>query len=408
MLRTLWLVAFLLAPLSAGAATEQQAAEEARSFSASLVAATEAYRNADPLAAAQVGDLFYQFEESDFRDLLAAKDGALYARLEAEWLAVRRLMKSGSKPEEVAAQTDRVTATIEEARILTGAKPSTSAVFWGSFLIILREGFEALLIIGALIAYLRKSGGERRIGDLYAGAFAAVVASAGLWILTKTVVRISGAQAEMIEGVTMLAAAAVLFYVSYWLISKTQHAKWEAFIRKQMDTALGSKGRMALVGVSFLVVFREGFETILFYEALAASAVAPSGTTTILAGFALGVVALAALYAAIRALGMKLSLPVFFAVTSGLLYWMAFKFAGDGMRELQEASLLGETPIAFVPDAPWLQSWFGIYPFGETLVVQAVMLTAVIVGVWLTFGGRGGEAVEREGRGHREARRSVA
>ncbi|MGH7805715.1 MAG: FTR1 family iron permease, partial [Candidatus Binatia bacterium] len=249
----------------AQAGNEADPGREAEAFASGLSAASAAYSQGDALAAAQVGDLFYEFEESTFRDRLAAADQTLYKQLETEWLAVRRLMKSGASPDDVQKQTAVARARVDAAKALLGVAVGTTALFFGSFLLIFREGFEALLVIGALAAYLRKSNREDRVRDLYLGAGAAIAASLALWVLAKTVIQISGAQAEMIEGITLLVATVVLFYVSYWLVSKAQAAKWEAFVRRQMQGALQQGGRAAFLGVAFLVVFREGFETVLFY-----------------------------------------------------------------------------------------------------------------------------------------------
>lgn len=395
-------LALLLLPAAALAQDRPDPAAEAAAFAQGLEQAVQQYADGDVLAAAEVGDLFYTFEESGFRDLLAARDPDLYKRFEAQWLTVRRTMKQAGSTEEVRAELDAMLGLIEDAREVTGAEGGGAVAFWGSFLIIFREGFEALLIIGALAAYLRKIEAGEKVRDLYVGGGVAVVASLGLWALAKTVIRVSGAQAEIIEGATMLLATVVLFYISYWLISKVQHAKWDAFIRRKMARAVsGTGGRASLLAVSFLVVFREGFETVLFYEALGVSTSGAGGTLLLLGGFAVGVVALAALWLAIKRLGMRLPFGAFFGGTSALLYWMAFKFAGDGMRELQEALVLSETAVPWFPDSAFLKTWLGMYPFVQTLALQAVLLAAVGVGLIIMFwprqvGGGQEELVEVE------------
>ena len=382
---TLAVLVTLSAPSFAKSSTAADIGREADSFAEGLSGAAKAYSQGDTLAAAQVGDLFYQFEESGFRDRVAAADQTLYKNLETEWLAVRRLMKSGATASEVDRQTELARSQILAGKALVGERGGSAALFFGSFLLIFREGFEALLVIGALAAYLRKSQRDERVRDLYIGASAAVAASLLLWVLAKTVIQISGAQAEMIEGLTLLVATAVLFYVSHWLVSKAQAQKWEAFVRRQMQGALAQGGRAAFLGVAFLVVFREGFETVLFYEALAGSASGASATSSLVAGFLVGAIVLALVYGAISFLGMKLPMSTFFGLTGALLYLMAFKFAGDGMRELQEAGALGETSVGFVPASTLLSAWLGIHPFVETLAAQAVLVVAVVIGLAWTF-----------------------
>lgn len=370
------------------ASVQTRARADVQRFTEGLAQAVEAYKGGDALAAAEVGELFYAFEESAFRDQLAARNPKLYKAFEAQWLTVRREMKAGADGAAIdQAHAELVAMMTEGAKAagLGGGQSSGGATFWASFLIIFREGFEALLIIAALAAYLRKVEAAEKVKDLYLGAGIALVASLGLWGLARTVIDISGAQGELLEGFTMLLAAAVLFYLSYWLVSKVQHAQWDAFIRKQMAGAVQKGRRSAMLAVSFLVVFREGFETVLFYEALLQSADGASGVATIWAGVGTGAVVLVAMWIAIRRFGMRLPFGPFFAVTGGLLYWMAFKFAGYGMRELQAGGLIGETPVAWFPDNSFLQGWLGMYPFLETLLPQLLLFLAVVVGLIITF-----------------------
>lgn len=387
-LRLLALLAVLLAAIPCGtlaaSSSDDTVVTEADGFVTGLRAAAKAHAGGDPLAAAEVGDLFYRFEESAFRDRIAAADAGLYRDLEGQWLAVRRLMKSGAASEEITRQTEVAVERIEAAKRRVVAPTSGLALFVGSFLIIFREGFEALLILGALATFLRKSSRAERVRDLYLGAGIAVVASLALWAAAKTVLAISGAQAEILEGVTMLVAAAVLFYVSHWLVSKAQHAKWDAFVRRSVAGALEG-GRAAFLGVSFLVVFREGFETVLFYEALSTSARGASDATSLLGGFLVGSLALVAVYAAIAWLGMRVPIGRFFAATGALLYLMAFKFSGDGVRELQEGGVVGETLVRWIPQSPILAGWFGIHPFLEPLAVQALLVLAILGGLLLAL-----------------------
>lgn len=384
LLAFLWLAAPIEA-VQAAPTPDEIVVGEADAFANGLAAAADAHASGDPLAAAEVGDLFYRFEESAFRDRLAAADETLYKDLEAQWLAIRRSMKAGADRSSVAAQTSATIERIEAAKRLVVEPTSAVALFVGSFLIIFREGFEALLILGALAAYLRKSSRDERVRDLYLGAAIAVVASLALWAAAKTVIGISGAGAEILEGATMLLAAAVLFYVSHWLISKAQHAKWDAFVRRRVDGALESGGRAAFLAVSFLVVFREGFETVLFYEALSTAATGAAETSSLFAGFLAGSAVLVGVYAGIAWLGMRVPIGRFFAATGALLYLMAFKFSGDGVRELQEGGLVGETLVSWVPESAALSGWLGIHPFVETLALQGVLVIAIVVGLALAL-----------------------
>jgi high-affinity iron transporter len=193
----------------------------------------------------------------------------------------------------------------------------------------------------------------------------------------ETVFVLSPAHREALEGGTMVVATGVLFYVSYWLLSKMEVVKWNHFVKSKVKDALDSGSALALASAAFLAVYREGFETVLFYKALF---VAGSGSAMpVVAGILAGSVVLVAVYVAINRFGVRLPLKPFFAVTSGFLYYMAFVFAGKGIAELQEGGLVGTTILSWAPRAPAL----GIYPTAESLGAQAVLLAlAVVALVW--------------------------
>jgi high-affinity iron transporter len=244
--------------------------------------------------------------------------------------------------------------------------------------LLIREGFEAILVVAALMTFLAKAGATARRRDVARGAWLAVAASLVTWVLLELLFTITPGQREAIEGGTMLLAAGMLFYVSYWLLSKIEAAKWNAFVRGKMQSALTSGSGMALTAVAFLAVYREGFETILFYKALFASAGA-AGTVSVLAGMAVGAVGLIAVYLAINQLGLRVAMKPFFAITGVMLYYMAFVFAGKGIAELQEARLVPLTIVEWAPRIPAL----GIYPTVESLAVQGVLVVlAVIAAAW--------------------------
>jgi len=195
---------------------------------------------------------------------------------------------------------------------------------------------------------------------------------------------ITPGQREALEGVTMLLATAVLFYVSYWLLSKIEVAKWNAFVKDRMEDALSTGSGFALASVAFLAVYREGFETILFYKALLTSAGLPGGgggAPAVIAGILAGSVGLVIVYVAINRFGVKVPLKPFFAVTSAMLYYMAFVFAGKGIADLQESGLVRTSVVEWAPRIPVL----GIYPTVESLLVQLLLVVLLVVAVvWLS------------------------
>jgi high-affinity iron transporter len=214
---------------------------------------------------------------------------------------------------------------------------------------------------------------------VWTGVGLGLVASVGAAVVLQTTLRALPASREVIEGVTMLIAVAVLFSVSYWILSKVEADKWQRYIRNQVNSAVAGAGRAALVGVAFLVVFREGAETILFYQALLhASAV---GSSPVMWGIVAGSGALAVVYLAFHKLGVRIPLRPFFAVTGSLLYLMAFVFAGKGMRELQEGGALSATPLNGIPMIDVL----GVYPSVETIAVQWILAGLFLLACWRTF-----------------------
>src|SRR4029079_5189126 len=163
---------------------------------------------------------------------------------------------------------DAIEADMQRVVDLTRLPGSWFEAFLQSFLIMLREGFEAILVIGAVVAFLLKTGHRERLRSIWFGVAGALVASAATAVILATVLSAMPATRELIEGATMLVAVAVLFSVSYWLISKVEAAKWQQFIRGKVNAALEHGGGTALAFVAFLAVYREGAETALFYQAL--------------------------------------------------------------------------------------------------------------------------------------------
>ncbi len=359
-------------------------------LAASIRAAASRYPANDAHLA--VGDAFLRFEQSPADAELKSRDPSRYTDLEVHWLALVAAMKNAAPASDVRAQADALAAVLDGLGGDPGATGSRSSVFVDALVIIVREGFEAILVLTALAAYLVKVGQRDKRWLLYAGAGGAVAASFALAGLARFVMPVEGGAREALEGVTMLIAAVVLFSASYWLISKSEARRWQEFVRTKLEGALSSRRRAALFVLAFLVVFREGFETVLFYEALLGRAAVGVGGSVVWSGFACGCVLLAVIGVALFRYGVRIPIRPFFAITGTLLYVLAFKFAGGGVRELQEAGWVGVTPVP-VPDVQWLRDWLAIYPFAEPLVLQGVLVLAVIVGAGYAFTTRSGPKV---------------
>jgi high-affinity iron transporter len=262
---------------------------------------------------------------------------------------------------------------------LTQSPATGWEAFFQSFLIILREGFEAILVIGAVVAFLIKMGHRERLHSIWVGLVLGVVASLATAIVLKTLLAAMPATREIVEAVTMLTAVVVLFSVSYWLISKVEAAKWQKFIREKVTSALEHGGGKALALVAFLAVYREGAETALFYQALFNEG--PNVGVPLALGILVGLGVLAIIFTLFYRYGVRIPMRPFFTVTSLLLYYMAFVFMGKGIRELQEGNMM---PITVIPGGPHVDA-MGIYPSVQTLTAQAILVILLIFAVVKTF-----------------------
>jgi high-affinity iron transporter len=274
---------------------------------------------------------------------------------------------------------DAIEATLPTMVALTVPAGSGAEAFWQSFLIVVREGFEAILVIGAVVAFLIKTGHRERLRSIWIGVALAVVASAVTAIVLKTLLAAMPASKEFIEGTTLLLAVAVLFSVSYWLISKVEAAKWQQFIKDKVSVALDHGGGRALAVVAFLAVYREGAETALFYQALFSEG--SQVVVPISLGIAAGGIALAVIFTLFYRFGVRIPLRPFFSVTSVLLYYMAFVFMGKGIRELQEGNII---PLSAIRGFPHVEA-LGLYPSWEGVLSQFALLLLFAFAVLKTF-----------------------
>ena len=257
----------------------------------------------------------------------------------------------------------------ESERILKGGSSLGKYLsFVNSFAIILREALEALLIIAAIIAALAHSGNRGMIRYVHYGWVLAIFAGLATWVAARTIIDISGARREIVEGVTSLLAAAILFYISYWLVSKADVKKWKEYVRSKTQGALTRRSGLTLAFVSFLAVYREAFETTLFYQALFYQT--GSSTPHVIYGLVAGVAVVFVIAFLMYRFTLRIPLKYFFSFTSVFLYLLCFILLGKGILELQEAGIISSTTADFIPYMDTL----GIYPSYETAIPQAVLL----------------------------------
>jgi len=313
---------------------------------------------------------------------LRLKDKVLAKTLENKFAELRSALKTGSPMTEINLISADLQAGLVQASGKLGERKQVSSMisFTNSFVIMVREGLEAILIIAAIIAFLGATGAHSSIKYIHYGWIAAIVAGLFTWLLARTVINISGAQREVIEGVTSLLAASVLFYVSYWLITKIEVQKWKSYIKNKVERAVSKKSVLALAGVSFFAVYREAFETVLFYQALWYQA--ESTQTAVVWGLLAGVAVLVVLYFVVFKLALTIPIKYFFSVTSVFLYLLSFILLGKGVLEFQKAGTVGITPIDFLPTIDAL----GIYPTAQTAIPQGILILAFIFAyIWIGY-----------------------
>ena len=306
---------------------------------------------------------------------LFAKDMTFGRNLETQFTEFRNAIKQGVSPDEIQKRHDDMEVKLDQAEQILTRQDNVSDyyTFINSALIILREGLEATLILAAILAMLKVMGAAHAVRYIHLGWILALIMGGLTWLATQTVLTLSGQHRESMEGFISLFAAVALFYVGYWLHTRSETKKWQAFIQDKVKSSLSSKSIFGLMGISFFAVYREAFEVVLFYQALWLQN--ENSHHAVLWGFFAGLATLIVLTLVILRLGLRVPLKYFFGVTGTLLYIVAFIFAGVGIKELQAAGWVPTTPIDFPLQVPIL----GIYPTVQTLTAQAIMLCAFVL-----------------------------
>ena len=277
--------------------------------------------------------------------------------------------EAAAAAEAMAAEAEAEPEKQSDPRLLT---------FLAAFGIIVREGLEAILVIAGMIAYLVKSGNQKTLRNVYIGSVLGIIASfIAAWLLSylKRVWSGAGQSQEVIEGITALIAVCVLFYVSNWMISKSEAASWSRYIDDKVHSSVETGSSFALAFTAFLSVFREGAEVVLFYQPM----LSEGNPGMVWAGFGAGCVLLVFIYLAITKLSIRLPIKVFFTATSILMAVMCVSFLGSGIKELAEGNVFDlSLNVPGVPENDVIQI-FGIYPWLETLVPQLILSIILLV-----------------------------
>ena len=317
---------------------------------------------------------FDVFENSGMENKIGSRDSNFKAELEGYFTRLVSLMKAG-EGDKLQDQAVGLSQNLAKAvEMLQGGEQSDWSMFLYSLLIILREGLEALLIVAAIVAYMVKNNHHDKLPVIRQSVYVALAASVVTAFIFQLIFENSGQNRELLEGFTMIIAVFMLFSMSYWLLSKVEAQNWKRYLEGKLSTALTAGSLFGLWVTSFLAIYREGAETVLFYYALIGDAKSAVSLAYLLAGFVSGAILLAICYFIMRYSVVKLPLKPFFMFTGSFMYMMAFVFAGKSVLELIEGKLFEPTLVASVPEI----SWLGVYPYVETLVPQAILILAAI------------------------------
>jgi len=302
--------------------------------------------------------------------------------MEIKFAELRNLLSANAPPDQVVSKIAELKSGLDESeRFVSGIGVVAPAIaFSSSFSIIFREGLEAALILGAILTYLEASRNEKFKKHVYAGIVLAIGLTAVTWLIAEFIIEISGAQRELIEAIAGISAVAVLFWVSFWVLNKIETKKWIEFVKAKVWQATTTGSFMVFVLLAFFTVYREGFETVLFYQAL--FSFAKYMELFVLAGFISGMAIIIAVVFIIRKLGRKLPLRVLFGLTMGVGAFMSITFLGNALREFQELGWISTTHLfGIIPRFDInIATMTGIHPTLETVVGQVILLAIYVVG----------------------------
>ena len=302
--------------------------------------------------------------------------------MEIKFAELRNMIEQRSKYENIVKKIGEIQKGLDESETLVSGIGTIAPgiAFSSSFSIIFREGLESALIIGAIITYLEASRNDRFKKHVYYGIILAAGATALTWIIAEFFIELSGASRELIEAIAGISAVAVLFWVSFWVLNKIETKKWIEFVKSKVWKATTTGSVMVFVALSFFTVYREGFETVLFYQAMLSYA--KHMELFVILGMVIGLAVIIVVAFLVRKLGKKLPLRVLFGLTMGIGAYMSITFLGNAIREFQEVGYITTTHLfGIIPRLDVnLATMTGIHPTLETVVAQLILLSVYLVG----------------------------
>jgi high-affinity iron transporter len=302
--------------------------------------------------------------------------------MEIKFAELRNMIEQRSEYENIVKKIGEIQQGLDESeRLVSGIGTIAPGIaFSASFSIIFREGLESALIVGAIITYLEASRNDRFKKHVYYGIILAAGATALTWIIAEFFIELSGASRELIEAIAGISAVAVLFWVSFWVLNKIETKKWIEFVKSKVWKATTTGSVMVFVLLSFFTVYREGFETVLFYQAMLSYA--KHMELFVILGLIIGLAVIIGVAFIVRKLGKKLPLRVLFGLTMGIGAYMSITFLGNAIREFQEVGYITTTHLfGIIPRLDVnLATMTGIHPTLETIIAQLILLSVYLVG----------------------------
>lgn len=415
MFAALMLLVFVLSPIGFADAEKQYSNwdEVATAMESLLNKAVDDYvpgdKDASKLAKDGINEAYFKFyEKLGFeKAVMGAISGKRGSTVEYQFYITKRIIKNAGTKEELREAMDVLIAMLhEDAAVLDGANADKQesgeqsgqssseqgssqqsadggsgwVTFFAVFGLTMREGLEAILVIGAIVAYLVKTNNQKHLKSVYIGAVLGIVFSIVLALIFEYIAKTvseaeSGIGQEIFEGVAMFIAVIVLFHVSNWMLSKSESEAWSKYIKDKVSQSVSRGNVLALAFSAFIAVAREGAELILFFQGMRKNISNDPGQMWF--GLLVAAVLLIAVYFAVTKFSVRLPLKPFFIATSVLMFVMCVSFLGKGIFELQEADVIGRTLIGGFPDAEWLE-WFGIYGRWENLIPQLILIAVTI------------------------------
>lgn len=343
-----------------------------------------------------VNNAYYQYyEKLGFeKNVMNVISGDRVSQVEYQFKMTRKIMRDGGSDKEIKQYVDDLKSwLVEDAATLDGGASGNVNGFTKlvtssagqAFLILIREGLEALLVVAAVIAYLVKSGNKRFAKWIYLGVVAGLAGSGLVAVLFTFLFGGSGPVQEISEGVCALIATLMLLWTSNWMLNKSSVEAWNNYIRNKTEAAVaGAQSKVesgqglglgmiaSLAMLSFLAVFREGAETVIFYESIYSMSQDAHGMWV--GGLAAAAV-LIVIFLILRFTSVKIPIGPFFLVTSIVMAALVVIFAGGGIHALIEGDLIEGTYLSSVPT----NDWIGLYPYVETITAQVIAAIAVVV-----------------------------